>query len=264
MAENPFKRLIVTFAPLGGTRIEWELGDRFKDPFPHVFQLQTTNTSVNQSDTWENVGSSVEDTYYVIDDSQRIFSKSWETHYRIRLESPIDIYYSPLVNGITAEQYRDWRIHRKLNQQEKKRHRYVSVEGYILKERRYGPQCTVCLDTLSKIPKKSRCTSCFGVGFDKGYFSASDEVYCELGLEQALESQNIANAGTQKLPSSVSARFLSAPQLNSRDIFVERRSGRRWRIEAVASTAEIRATKLVTQVTMNLLPINEIIYQVPL
>lgn len=259
--EKPFLRLLTTFSPRGTTRVYWGLSPRFVGPEPHVFQLQFSYSGQTDG-SWVDVGSEVADTYYLDDDEQRLFGKAAEAFWRIRLYSGGYYYDSPPVCALTAQDWRDWRINRKLIRQEAKRGRYTSVDGYLLKERRYGTKCPTCIDAQTGEVKISNCEDCYGVGFLYGYWPALDGVFCDIELQGRLEEVNNQTSGTTMLPAVTRARLSGIPWLNSRDVFVEKYSGRRWRAENITHAAEIKGVPVVYQVELHQLPFSDPIYNI--
>src|ERR1700761_6733459 len=89
-----FDRVRVFCLIKGATRVEWTLHPDFTDPGPYTFTLQTGTAPVADNSAWVNVGLPVVNTYYAIDDQQRVFGKTNWTHYHVKLITPLGTYYS--------------------------------------------------------------------------------------------------------------------------------------------------------------------------
>ena len=261
--QNPFRRVWVTFAPLGGSRIEWELVDCFADPGPYVFQLQFGYGGEPPADDWENVGIPAEDALFLIDGETRLFNTTMEAFYRVVLTTAMETYISPIVSGLSANHFRDWRIARKITRQEFKRgDRFTSLTVSFLRRRRYGPPCSRCLDSLTGEATEANCPVCYGTEFTGGYFAPLRDLFLDLPLEASRELQD-ERRGTVKDVKLEEVRIANCPFLNSEDVLVEERAGRRWFIKTVRRGAEVRGVTLVYLVEMALAPFTDVIYTVP-
>jgi hypothetical protein len=260
MTMDPFQRVNVWYGPQGSTYVDWELAPHFIDPGSYTYQLQQGYAGISADTDWINVGLPVIDTYYLSDTSPRLFGKTLEVYYRLLLTTSKGNYVSAPRGGLSAQDFRDWRISRKILRQEAKRYRYTSVEGHLVKQKRYGAPCPTCLDPQTGEPTRSNCPSCYGSSRDGGYFPG---YYCtiDLGLDGGEELVD-AQRGTAK-ESNTTARFSGLPHVNSQDFFVELRSGRRWLIHAVKEEAAIRGRILIQTGEVRMLPFTDFLYTFP-
>lgn len=261
-----FRRLEVNFQPTSGALVSWELDPLFKDSLPHTFQLEVSYGGTPESDDWVEVGAPAVDTFFLVDDEQRLFGKTLELAYRVRLTTPRGEYLSsPAQVRFSAASFRDWRIRRKILRQEFKRDsKYTSVAGFLLKERRYGEPCTACAMFGSGEPRTDACTLCYGVGVTGGYYAALGGIYCDFTqLEGQREEQQDQGRGTVK-DVVEQGRFAGLPELHSRDLFVAETTGLRWSVERVTHAARERGFLLVQTAELRLLPLTSVLYQVPL
>ncbi len=260
---SPFERVRVYFVPEGGSRIEWDVGPRFTDPFPHTFQLQTAHTD-EPDDTWVDVGTPADNTYYLADDTQRTWSKTEDVYYRVQLTTMLGTYLSVAVSGLTYHDYRTWRLTREMLRRERKRlGKYTGTPGWLLRRRRYGPICPDCTDPLTGGVINSSCQTCWGEGILGGYFVAVP-CTCDLAPEAAREQLDLQALGTTKPVEVEGNRFSGFPQPVSKDVFVEAGSGKRWFAEMIRVSGQLRGYPFVSRVTLRLAPFSDIIYQVPL
>lgn len=262
---GPFKRVLAYFSPTGETtRVEWELSNRFIAPEPLRFQLQFAYTDGRTAQTWENVGLEVEDAAYLEDDEKRLFGRTPEAYYRVRVTTADNkVFHSQAVSILSAQDWRDWRTSRSILRQETKRNRLVAVEGYLLRRKRYGPLCDVCVDRLTDQPVSSRCRSCFGVGRLKGYHPA-EPLMVDMSLYSSAETQDDQARGTAKEGADAPHRVSGIGLLNSLDVWVEKRSGQRWSVDQVSQGAATRGQAFIWNVGMSLLPFTDIVYEVPI
>lgn len=262
---NPFKQVTVTFNPEGGTRVVWVMDRRFADPMPHIYQLQVSRSSASTADDYQNVGTPVSNGFFAVDDERRLAGKSLDVHYRVKLTTPVGVYYSDPTSALQYLNKKDWLLARdQIRQLKKLIKKYTGCyEGMLLKRKRFGPVCPSCNDRLTDEPKNSKCPTCFGTGIIAGYFAAVPDFNLELGLEQSREKVELQAAGTSR--QMVITAFAPADiMVNSRDVFVALRSGRRWHIETVATIAEMRGYPTKYQLELRLAPFSDVIYKVPL
>jgi hypothetical protein len=150
--ENVFAMVHVSYLIRGGTRVMWTLHETFNDPPPWVFQLQVGSTGNQNADDWTDVGLPMENACYAIDPNQRTYGKGdQDTHYRVKLTTSRDIYFSDPEAKSGILQPRDWRLAKEIIRKEKLRHRYANQDGFLLKRRNLGIDCPVCLDKQMKL-----------------------------------------------------------------------------------------------------------------
>lgn len=264
MAEpfNPFARLIVTFNPEGGTKVVWVMNERFRDPLPHTYTLQVSLSSTPTADDYEDVGLPVSNAFFAVDDERRIVSKSMDVHYRVKLVTPNGTYYSPTASGLTYLNKREWLHARDQIRQTKKMIRKYTgcYEGFLLKRKRFGVACTRCLDPVSQEVRDSKCSICRGTRYVAGYF-AMVPLDMELGQEQTSERLEEQAGMTKTL--AIQAKCAADIILNTGDVFVSKRSGRRWFIE-ISQTVEYRGYPTKYELTIRLLPFSDIVYSIPI
>lgn len=262
---HPFKQVTVTFNPEGGTRVVWVMDRRFADPLPHEYQLQVSRSSAATADDYEDVGLPVSNSFYAVDDARRLAGKFLEVHYRVRVTTPNGTFYSDPASALSYLNKREW-LHARdqLRQLKKLIKKYTGCyEGLLLKRKRFGPLCTRCNDRLTDEPKDSKCPVCFNTGFVAGYFAAVPDFHLELGLEQTREKVELQAAATSR-PCVIQCSAPADVLVNSRDVFVAQRSGRRWFIETVTTLAEYRGYPTKYGLELRVAPFSDVIYTVPL
>ena len=160
----PFRRVSVDNMVRGVTRVWWQLEPTFNEPGPRVFQLQVGNTGLRDAIDWRNVGAPVTDGYLAHDDAWRATGSDLVTHYRVTLTTNNEVYISQAVNCFGELSERDWVLAREVLRKEQLRHKYVSVDGYLLKPYRFGRPCKKCRDELTGETLDSNCVICNGCG----------------------------------------------------------------------------------------------------
>lgn len=260
----PFRRFRVIRDGLDHTRVEWELEPRFGDPRPHWFTLQVAPSSAPDEAAWVPAGLEEENAFALVDDRQHDYGKSRDHSWRLLLTTPRGRYVSTPVAVVEGLDFREWRLVRELIRQGRKRSgRYTGVRGFLLKRRRYGPPCTRCIDPYTGQPRQADCPVCYGTGFLAGYYRGVPGLYADLGLESGREQlEDGLAAGTSK-PVVVEATVCGWPEVGTRDVFCEERSGRRWFLETIKETSALRGFPYQFTLEWRQAPFSDPVYQVP-
>lgn len=261
--ESVFDRVLVYHAIRGGSQIEWELKPTFADPAPYTFQLQVGRTGSNLSDDWVDVGSPVVDVFYAVDSDQRIWSNNIWTHYRVKLTTALDTYYSKPEPAWGVLSRLDWRRGREIRRKEELRFRKTpaGTEGYLLKRKIYGERCE-CIDPMTYECRNPQHADCFGTGIVGGYFTAIPCSYVEFMLRSQRTHRDMTRGTVNDV--NVPARMLYWPQINSYDVWVNKSTDERWKIHEVSSIVEIRGIPIAVNVGLRLVPFGDVVYDVPL
>ena len=263
--ENVFDMVHVSYLIRGGTRIMWTLLDTFNDPKPWSFQLQQGRTGNPEADDWEDVGLPMENTCYAIDPEKRNYSKGQQdAHYRIRLVTPVAVYYSQPVakGGILTP--RDWRLAQEITRKEKLRFKYTSQDGYLLKRRITGLDCPRCLDLQTKEVTDPYCPQCWGTGKECGYYYPMGCIWCDLSpvtQRKQIDDQGMRGTITDIV---ISGRMLMMPLIEELDVWVSRKTDDRYYIATIRNAAEIRGVPLISNVELRPAPFTDVIYNLPI
>jgi hypothetical protein len=250
-----------------GTRISWELRERFSAPGPYTFQLQVGRTGVVAADDWEDLGTPVVDTYYALDDEKRVFGKSQWTHYRVQLTDANGVvYYSQPVNAAGFLSYNAYQTAtatiRQWRQRVRSRVNVTAVPIYVLKRRLYGTACTECIDYLQQESNDSHCETCYGTGIIGGYFAPDSCQYLvpepsnrRLKVDEQLTRGTVDDQVMQ-------GTILADPYVQQNDVIVMANTDDRYRIHTVVDTMLVAGVPIFCKVELRLMPYSDIIYSV--
>lgn len=260
--DNVFAMVHVSHLIRGGTRVMWELIPSFGDLEPWSFQLQVGNTGSNNSDDWVDVGLPVENTCYAIDPQKRSYNKFTTTHYRVELTTSKGVYVSDPVSNLGVLGSRDWRLAQEIVRKEKLRFRLASQDGYLLKRRNMGPDCTRCLDIQTNEVKDPYCPQCYGTGKQCGYFYPIGCVWVDMApTTRRTETDNSLSRGTVR-DIRVSGRMLMLPIVDSYDVWVNKKTDERFFIHSIQNKMEIRGVPLIADVEMRPAAYTDMIYNI--
>lgn len=247
-----------------GTFVEWIIHPLFEDPGPYTFQLEVGTTASNDSDDWRPVVDPVENVNYAVDPEQRGFGKTQWTHYRVKLTTPLGLYYSKPHHVWGDLHFRDLR---KVNNYERCWRKGLRMtggsEGYLLKQRLFGPRCeNRCRDYVTDEIVNPQCPVCFGTGFTGGYFAPIPCVWVDMGREAHQDHLDDEGKRGTVNDISVPVKMLAVPQVYHGDIWVQRDSDQRWHIHDVKNLVEVRNVPVIIEAEMRLMPFTSDIYSI--
>jgi hypothetical protein len=265
-----FTNLSVVPTASNGNIVSWQVACWFNEQLPYTYQLQVgrqnlsayTNDGAGRVDDWQDTGDPVQNAFFAVDLNDRRFGKTTDLFYRLKLTTGAgDIYYSDPVGLNARLPARDAAVVHEMIRKERLRNEgQVGVEGYLLKAFRYGPVCPVCTDPVTGEVTNSHCQTCYGTGFQGGYFQPFP-TYAVIEGESTREALNPQT--NMSKPVQVSARMLAQPQIDSLDVFVEKYSDKRHFIHPYKVVAQHRGVPIALQVELRLAPYSDVIYSVP-
>lgn len=259
MDAQPFKHIQVFYDGLGKTAVGWVLDGRFDDPFPHTFELQFSKSNVGfLANEYETLSSGL-DVTYLYDNVLRTIGTTGFAYYRVKLTTPAGTYLSPVkgLGGNVAPA--NIPILKEIFRKEKlamRKDRGAAL-GYLFKRRYYGPRCS-CTDKNTGTLVSNACLECAGTGFKFGYFPGV-EFPILIGNPESRTTQ-MSPAGTSDVR-AISARCLSFPSADVKDIWMEKDTSRvfeiaaatvvsRYSLEPIAVNIELRELSMADTVSV--------------
>lgn len=261
---GPFDRVYADHLVEGNTRVYWELKPDFGGKRPYAFQLVVGESGNPLADDWVEVGPELTDTYTTVDTERRARGMQLTVHYRVRLTDANGfVYYSPPVSVLGNLSARDWLNAREMLRQQRLRLKaFAGVRGFLLKRKRAGTPCYLCIDPGSNTILDSDCQVCHGTRFVRGYFKAMPLVYADTEETPFSEARTV-ETGTA-MPLLVQATFLGTPLLSTDDLWVDGDSDRRYSIRTVQVVVRVRSLPILSRVTMRQLDLDDAAYKIPL
>jgi len=258
MDAQPFKHIQVFYDGLGNTAIGWLLDDRFDDPFPHTFELQFSKSNVGFSaNEYETISSGM-DVTHLYDNVLRTIGTTGFANYRVKLNTPAGTYLSPVkgLGGNIAPS--NIPILKEILRKEKlamRKDRGAAL-GYLFKRRYYGPRCS-CIDKNTGTLVSNACVECAGTGFKFGYFPGVEFPILISNPESRTTHTNVGTSDVR----SMSARCLSFPSADVKDIWMEKDTSRvfsiaaatalsRYSLETIAVNVELRELSMADTVSV--------------
>ena len=229
---------------------------------PYRFALEVGTTSKQDSDDWIQIGSEIENAFFAVDGEQRVYGKMQWNHYRVRLTTPVGVYYSDPVFGLGTLSHRDWRIAREIVRKERLDFKLSAQKGYHLRRRVSGTRCLDCRDFQTGEVRYPDCPSCFGTGFECGYFFPTSCVFFKASPKsQRIELDSGQNRGTVN-DVVIQARMINVADMIEDDVIVQTKTDDRYYIHRIQHVAEIRGVPIVGEVELRPIPFSSSIYTI--
>lgn len=252
----------------GQTRVSWELRGDYATPAPHTFQLQGSPSGIAEGDDWIDVGAPLVDGVLAVDAAARNAGMEPTWHYRVKLTDASGTSYSWPVGCFGTLSAAEWARARELIRKERLlAGRLGGTRGWLLKRRRAGtgaastPRVRAAIDPISRgiirpTRPESRGTEVVG-----GY-------YAPVPLDVMLDpSASYPQANSERGTADDAAtfnrgRFVTVPQVVSRDVFVEDGTDLRYFVHEVRHIAEIRGVPLLATAEFRRAAFSDPIYSI--
>ncbi len=260
--DDVFSRLRVDYLVVGGSRVAWELVSSMQDAGPYYFQLQIGRHGV-EDDDWTTIGAPVVDGSYAIDPEHRLWGMTQWAFYRVRLQTNSNVYFSRPQPPWGNLSQLDWNLVANMQVTQKLSFMHEGVPGLLLKRKVYGTKCTECTDFQTGEVTVSDCPSCYGTGFEGGYWAGPSCCYTKMSLPKRREQRDGGQARGMVNDIAIQAEMLAEPFLSEEDVWINRDTDERWFIHEISHKVEWRSYPVVLNVEMRKIPFSHLIYQFP-
>ena len=261
---HAFRRICVdTHASILTTQratISWAMQPDFDAPGPWTFTLQ--RGLAPNDDAWEDIASTV-DQPWLYDNRPITNMIGVAIFYRIKLVDGKGVIYYSQAQEIKAYWSRyDWTLAKEIIRKESfLMQRKTGVKGYLLKRKYFGPPCP-CTDPVTGQVIDPTCTLCFGTGILGGYYPPY-AMWLTMNATQRLRQVTAEQGSIAATIESV--RALAYPTVEPDDVWVHGYTNTRYFIMPdIKALARHRGIELVMEYTLNEVPTNHIVYQVPI
>jgi len=251
----------------GGTQVCWSLGQNtyFRGRF-HFF-VDVGQPATNEWITL-NEQPIVNECCYN-DPCRRNWADLIDTYYRVRLVLPDEpgcpVYKSPPARANGRWDRKTWLYARQIIWDEhlQQRKGLEGTQGYILRRKKFGRACPVCLDWDTKEVTNSDCPICYGTGFVGGYYPG---VEFWITKDSGWQRKILDGAPPRGTASDIfqAGRCILYPAIDTRDVWVRGDNDARYVIDSYGVMMEMQGTPLIVSVRLGLAPTTDIIYSVPL
>jgi hypothetical protein len=269
LCENPlvvFERVTVDFVVTGGARINWYVSPHFHGPEPWSLQVQTAESDLLQAN-WVDVGTPVQNTCFVIDPEWRVkFGKEPNIFYRVKLTDADNVTYtSEAIHALDRLDFKSWNYFLEIQRKELIRLRAlnVGVNAWLLKIKRSGTPCQVCLDQFTQEVTNSNCPTCYGSSWEGGYYEPEPLVYADITGEETYLQRATEDGMGMVAPMTVRGMCLANPHLITMDIIVNHHTDVRYHVHNVSPRTHIRGVPTLVTVDLRPVPFDNVVYKFP-
>lgn len=136
--------------------------------------------------------------------------------------------------------------------------KFNTVDIAVLKRRHWGVRCTACFDLLTKQTTESKCLTCYGTGFEGGYFDP-------IRIRGRLGVQNVQSNVTPQGKADVNKKrltILTYPEVEHDDIVVDIAQNKRYIVQNRHQT-ELQTRGVHQVITVSELARDAIQYRIP-
>jgi len=242
----------------GSARVTWEMRPDFLDPKPWDFTLQVSRDG--GGDTWTNIGTSVRNIYYAVDDTQRQYGKGLRLGYRVSLTTLWGTYTSEIAQVLGKLSKRQFLQARGIIRRTLLRPRGLTdLPGYLMKRKLYGTACTDCIDPITRGVINTDCTTCKGTGKVDGYWRATESTMFDMSPES--EDTQTSDRGTIN-DVRVMGSFIGFPMLHHNDVWIDANSDRRYIVARVEPVAELNRVPIIVKAELRLAEFSDVVYSI--
>lgn len=258
--------LIVSPKIAGSTTVRWHVGDSLKLGEQALeTQIEFSRYPTEAATAWTVVRSYAANTGIWVDTSQRLFGVNSNGYYRITIRNEsLNLYRSAIKRAVPEipkafkATYNEI-IRRWLNRGKRGELR----RGVLLKKILSGNRCGVCRDRDSGVQLRSQCLTCFGVGWQYGYYQLPGCVFAEFGAVKVDYEFDENRSYFSNGPVS-QVKLLNIPQLYPGDVWVEELTDQRWLLGNMLHAQSIGSTELLTDIETVRLDYTNVVYQFPI
>jgi len=253
----PFKHIDIVPGYARGFSYRWDVAGSFSDPGPWTFHVES-GPAVDGP--WERISPALVNQYSWADTETRVVGKDAVLYFRVSLVTPKGTYASHVMMPYGDLGRREYLIAREIMRKEllvAKQNNGVPVQLWTVST--YGPKCTHCIDPVSGNVTNSKCPFCFGTGRDPGYHGP----YAAWGtFSSAKHTVQSSQSGSGVVaPADFSIRMIGSPQVKKNDVVIDVTQDKRYYVDLVDVTAELRRVPIVQVLTVHEAPVSDIAYR---
>lgn len=269
VCDNPlvvFDRVRVDFLVAGTARIGWEISEHFHAPEPWTFQLQEAESDLPQAN-WVDAGTPVTNTCFAIDPVVRAkFGKELNIFYRVKLTDANGVVYTSDVAYVVDDlDFKSWHYAREIGRKELLRLRSLRVgrESWLLKIKRSGTPCHVCLDQFTQEVTNSNCPTCYGSRWEGGYYTPEPLIFGDITAEETYLQRATEEGLGMTAPQIIRGMFVQYPYLATMDVIVNQSTDVRYHVHNVATRTHVRGVPVLMVADLRPIPFDNVVYKFP-
>ena len=249
---NPFTSISCAIREDNARVLTWTLQPGAN--YPPNFTLRVEN-SRNGGD-WEVIADGLHDVCHYVDTRRRNYNKRMNESYRIRLLTPDKTYVSDIVDAGNYKAYPFSATAENVVKQLETTMKESGTPGVLVKRKRWGSKCPLCVDFSGQQTVNEHCPRCLGTGIDGGYFPG---IPLSILKDNTTTQEQTSEMGWLQ-GETVQGRCIAWPWVCVEDVWVEDGTNKRYRINSVTPAASYKQTTLVYTVQMHQLEYTDVLH----
>ena len=255
--DNPIERVLVAPSFSRGFLFQWDVALEFADPAPWSFWVQSGQTLEGP---WEDMSPEIVGAYGWQQSEGMLLPKDPILFFRIRLQTPKGEYFSDVRTPTGDLNRTDFLQAREIMRNEVVQARgKAGIIGKIWIKGVHGPRCTECVDPITRAVVDPDCDSCQGTGRQSGYHGAYD-AWMTFSPRQRNKGLKGDQLGVHE-DYVHTVRMIGCPVVKKDDVLVDPNSDRRYYVNMVQNTMELRRIPLIQTIEAREAPTSEHIYR---
>lgn len=241
----------------GGFKHAWTVSPALADAMPWDFVVEEAQ---GPDGPWTPVSPEIVGAYTWTEPGMRRINKNPVLYFRVVMTTPKATYTSPVRMPYGDLGRREFLIARDMMRREVLHMRTLAgVPARVWLVSTFGPRCTACVNPITGSKRDSNCKVCLGTGRNPPYQGPFD-IWATFTPAQRTTQMAGDGTGTRE-PAQFSIRMIGSPPLKKNDVVVDPAQGKRYYVDAVQSTAEIRRVPVIQTLTANEAPVTDIVYR---
>jgi hypothetical protein len=249
----------ITPSYYAGHLFTWQVPATFAEARPWVFSIEVSPDGLSE---WTTViGNLVNIFAWQQPDKPGKTDLDLDPFYRVVMTTGADHTYESGAKGCYGDlPKRDYLIAKEMMRKELLMLRKSSgVICELWKKMKTGIKCTYCTDPVTGETNSTKCPYCLGAKYEGGY-TGPYEVWAEFSLRKSSKQHDAGGFGlTDAQP--VQIKLIGHPFVNSEDVVVDRDADRRYAVQAISSTVEVRRVPILTTTSANELTMTDMAYK---
>lgn len=252
---RPFSEMTIAPSYSRGFSFYWGITGDFNDAGPWEFTVQEGESP---DGPWKTISPVLVNTYCWKEDARKPVNKSSVLYFRVVLRTSRGTYTSCAVQPYGTLPRRDFLLAREIMRQAVLHSMGMAgTECMVYLSSTFGPKCTHCIDPITGMVRDSHCKHCLGTGRDPAYHGPY-KMWVDFS-EDSQHQSAVEKTGTVE-KKSFQCRVVGNPVLKHGDVIVVPASDKRYYIDTVAMTSEIRRIPILQTLLVEEAPQTDKIY----
>lgn len=233
----------------------WDISGDLNDTGPWIFKVQEGKSPTGP---WETISPDIVNAYSWKEKDREPVNKSNILYFRVLLSTRDASYASPVIQPYGTLSRRDFLVAREVMRQAVLHSKGMAgIECLVYLLSTTGPKCTHCIDPITGMVRDSHCKYCLGTGRDPA-FNGPYPIWADFSEDNQHKTETDKTGTVEK--KSFQVKVIGNPCLKHGDVLVDPSSDKRYYIDVVAVTAEMRRVPVIQTLVVDEVPQTDKIY----